>query len=184
MLYIDATCINYDGNAFDAALIAMVAALKNSTHSHSRVRYLYTDTLLARLPKAIFDENTGRTLCTRKEQIPLEITRLPISMTFGIFDGYAQALFFDYPNAYCLACPQNPPSDRPDIIRGAAARYDIHSDRRRTGRTRLSSAAWVGTAGYPTTVYRDNAESMRRASESNIRLVVKHISLRSCGLRP
>jgi hypothetical protein len=31
-LYIDALCINYDGNAFDAALLAMVAALKNSTH--------------------------------------------------------------------------------------------------------------------------------------------------------
>ncbi|KAF8257818.1 ribosomal protein S5 domain 2-type protein [Lactarius quietus] len=30
VLYIDATCINYDGNAFDAALIAMIAALKNS----------------------------------------------------------------------------------------------------------------------------------------------------------
>ena len=30
VLYVDATCINYDGNAFDAALIAMVAALKNS----------------------------------------------------------------------------------------------------------------------------------------------------------
>jgi exosome complex component RRP43 len=32
VLYVDATCINYDGNAFDAALIAMVAALKNSTN--------------------------------------------------------------------------------------------------------------------------------------------------------
>ena len=30
VLYVDATCINYDGNSFDAALIAMVAALKNS----------------------------------------------------------------------------------------------------------------------------------------------------------
>ncbi|KAI5994138.1 ribosomal protein S5 domain 2-type protein [Pisolithus albus] len=29
-LYVDATCINYDGNAFDAALLAMVAALRNS----------------------------------------------------------------------------------------------------------------------------------------------------------
>lgn len=29
VLYVDATCINYDGNAFDAALIAMIAALKN-----------------------------------------------------------------------------------------------------------------------------------------------------------
>jgi len=31
-LYVDATCINYDGNAFDATLLAMVAALKNSTY--------------------------------------------------------------------------------------------------------------------------------------------------------
>lgn len=31
VLYVDATCINYDGNAFDATLLAMVAALKNST---------------------------------------------------------------------------------------------------------------------------------------------------------
>lgn len=30
VLYVDATCINYNGNAFDATLIAMVAALKNS----------------------------------------------------------------------------------------------------------------------------------------------------------
>ena len=32
VLFVDATCINYDGNAFDAALIAMVAALKNSAN--------------------------------------------------------------------------------------------------------------------------------------------------------
>ena len=30
VLHVDATCINYDGNAFDATLLAMVAALKNS----------------------------------------------------------------------------------------------------------------------------------------------------------
>ena len=30
VLYVDATCINYDGNAFDATLLAMVAALRNS----------------------------------------------------------------------------------------------------------------------------------------------------------
>lgn len=29
-IYVDAVCINYDGNAFDATLLAMVAALKNS----------------------------------------------------------------------------------------------------------------------------------------------------------
>ena len=31
VLYVDATCINYDGNVLDATLIAMVAALQNST---------------------------------------------------------------------------------------------------------------------------------------------------------
>jgi exosome complex component RRP43 len=30
VLYVDVTCINYDGNVYDAALIAMVAALRNS----------------------------------------------------------------------------------------------------------------------------------------------------------
>ena len=29
VIYVDATCINYDGNVFDATLLAMVAALKN-----------------------------------------------------------------------------------------------------------------------------------------------------------
>jgi len=29
MLYVDAICINYDGNMFDATLIAMVSALFN-----------------------------------------------------------------------------------------------------------------------------------------------------------
>jgi exosome complex component RRP43 len=31
VLYVDAICINYDGNALDAALLAVVAALKNSS---------------------------------------------------------------------------------------------------------------------------------------------------------
>ncbi|KAH9983796.1 ribosomal protein S5 domain 2-like protein [Russula compacta] len=69
VLYVDATCINYDGNAFDAALIAMVAALKNTT-----------------LPKATYDEETGRTTCTRKSRAPLPLKRLPVSYTFGVFD--------------------------------------------------------------------------------------------------
>ena len=30
VLYVDATCINYDGNVFDAAFLAMIAALRNS----------------------------------------------------------------------------------------------------------------------------------------------------------
>ncbi|KAH6915988.1 ribosomal protein S5 domain 2-type protein [Coprinopsis sp. MPI-PUGE-AT-0042] len=71
-LYVDAICINYDGNAFDAALIAMVLALKNT-----------------RLPKARYEEHSGLTLCSRKEseKIPLIIETTPFAMTFGVFDG-------------------------------------------------------------------------------------------------
>ncbi|KAI0371452.1 ribosomal protein S5 domain 2-like protein [Pilatotrama ljubarskyi] len=70
VLYVDATCINYDGNAFDATLLAMVAALKNTT-----------------LPKATYNEETKRTICSRKIREPLQIGRLPTSFSFGIFDG-------------------------------------------------------------------------------------------------
>ncbi|KAI1795008.1 ribosomal protein S5 domain 2-like protein [Ganoderma leucocontextum] len=70
VLYVDATCINYDGNAFDATLLAMVAALKNT-----------------RLPKARFDEDRQQTICSRKTREPLALGRLPTSFSFGIFDG-------------------------------------------------------------------------------------------------
>ena len=29
-IYVDVVCINYDGNAFDAAVLAVMAALRNS----------------------------------------------------------------------------------------------------------------------------------------------------------
>ncbi|TFK69417.1 ribosomal protein S5 domain 2-like protein [Pluteus cervinus] len=73
VLYVDATCINYDGNAFDATLIAMVAALKNT-----------------KLPEARYEEfegGSGRTICSRKTRKPLSITCSPIAMSFGIFDS-------------------------------------------------------------------------------------------------
>ncbi|CDO77202.1 hypothetical protein BN946_scf184747.g15 [Trametes cinnabarina] len=70
VLYVDATCINYDGNAFDATLLAMVAALRNT-----------------RLPKATYYEDTKRTICSRKVMEPLQIGRLPTSFSYGIFDG-------------------------------------------------------------------------------------------------
>ncbi|KAJ7227164.1 ribosomal protein S5 domain 2-type protein [Mycena pura] len=70
VIYIDATCINYDGNVFDAALIAMVAALRNTM-----------------LPKATYNVETGQTSCTRTIAIPLQILKTPVSMTFGVFDA-------------------------------------------------------------------------------------------------
>ncbi|KAK1221075.1 hypothetical protein PQX77_016122 [Marasmius sp. AFHP31] len=77
VLYVDATCINYDGNAFDAAVLAMVSALR--------------DTLL---PQATYDEITGRTICsppTSKSKpgvrLQLDESRLPIGLSFGLFGG-------------------------------------------------------------------------------------------------
>jgi exosome complex RNA-binding protein Rrp42 (RNase PH superfamily) len=87
VLYVDATCINYNGNAYDATLVAMVAALKNSMCSIGGV-WLSLTFILARLPKATFDEDYGRTVWSRKTRVPLQVTRLPISMSFGIFDSY------------------------------------------------------------------------------------------------
>jgi len=70
VLYVDAICINYDGNAFDAALLAIVAALQD-----------------VKLPKATYNEETGKTTCSRKQLEPLRISRLPVSTTFGFFDS-------------------------------------------------------------------------------------------------
>ncbi|KAJ7364025.1 ribosomal protein S5 domain 2-type protein [Mycena albidolilacea] len=70
VLYVDATCINYDGNVFDAALIAMMAALRNTT-----------------LPKATYNVETGLTTCSRTAASPLQILKTPISFSFGVFDA-------------------------------------------------------------------------------------------------
>ncbi|KAG1886659.1 ribosomal protein S5 domain 2-type protein, partial [Suillus subluteus] len=68
-LYMDCTCINYDGNAFDAALLAMLGALRNTT-----------------LPKATYNEETGRTTCSRKTRLPVQLTRNFASTSFGVLD--------------------------------------------------------------------------------------------------
>ncbi|KAK2464837.1 hypothetical protein APHAL10511_003136 [Amanita phalloides] len=85
VLYVDAMCINYDGNVFDASLLAMVAALRNT-----------------RLPKPTFDEESGKTVCSRQDWIELELdpARLPVSMSFGTFDSshvFADPTAFEEP---------------------------------------------------------------------------------------
>ncbi|KDQ15468.1 hypothetical protein BOTBODRAFT_158330 [Botryobasidium botryosum FD-172 SS1] len=70
VLYIDATCINYDGNVIDATLIAVMAALKNT-----------------RIPVPTFDEEAGTTICSRVNKVSLTITRTPLSASFAVFDG-------------------------------------------------------------------------------------------------
>ncbi|WWD20524.1 hypothetical protein CI109_105000 [Kwoniella shandongensis] len=70
VIYIDVVCINYDGNAFDAAVLAVMAALKN-----------------ARLPRAKYDEDSGKTICSRTERHPLQLGRIPLSCSYGIFES-------------------------------------------------------------------------------------------------
>ena len=47
--------------------------------------------MTATLPKATYNEETGHTRCTRKVRVPLPLKRLPISYSFGVFDGYDSA---------------------------------------------------------------------------------------------
>ncbi|WVQ76534.1 hypothetical protein IAR50_006204 [Cryptococcus sp. DSM 104548] len=70
VLYIDVVCINYDGNAFDAAVLAVMAALRNT-----------------RLPQARYDDDSARTICSREESFPLTLGRIPLSASFGTFQS-------------------------------------------------------------------------------------------------
>jgi exosome complex component RRP43 len=97
VLYVDATCINYDGNLFDATLTAMVAALKNSMHWFHIAHYL-SENFAARLPEASYDEELERTTCSRKSTIPLQLTKTVVSSSFGLFDSSVLLLFSSPPN--------------------------------------------------------------------------------------
>jgi len=50
--------------------------------------------ITATLPKATYNEETGHTTCTRKTREPLPLKRLPISYSFGVFDGYGATFGF------------------------------------------------------------------------------------------
>ncbi|KAK1922907.1 ribosomal protein S5 domain 2-type protein [Papiliotrema laurentii] len=67
-IYIDVVCINYDGNAFDATVLAVMAALRNT-----------------RLPRANWNDETSKVVCVRDETYPLPLGRIPLSCSFGIF---------------------------------------------------------------------------------------------------
>lgn len=48
---------------------------------------LIVSNLEARLPKATFNEDTGRTTCSRKGKQPLDLKSMPVAMSFGVFDS-------------------------------------------------------------------------------------------------
>jgi exosome complex component RRP43 len=72
VLYIDIFYISIDGNAFDAAWLAVLAALRNSV-----------------LPRAFWDEDLETILCSDdpSEAHSLSLRGLPIPSTFAVFEG-------------------------------------------------------------------------------------------------
>jgi exosome complex component RRP43 len=70
VLYIDIFFISFDGNPFDAAWAATVAALKDTT-----------------IPQARYDPDRELVICTRNNPKPLNISSMPIACTAGVFTG-------------------------------------------------------------------------------------------------
>jgi exosome complex component RRP43 len=70
-LYVDLYCLDYDGNVFDACLVALLAALAN-----------------VRLPTArVVPKDEGFTVVTSgTAKIRLPIRHFPIPLSFAIFD--------------------------------------------------------------------------------------------------
>ncbi|RIA82903.1 exosc8 protein [Glomus cerebriforme] len=68
VLFADIVCVNYDGNVFDACVIALISALMN-----------------VRLPKAFYED--GLVKATEEKSITLSIIRTPYSASFAMFDG-------------------------------------------------------------------------------------------------
>lgn len=66
-LYIDVLFVSFDGNPFDAAWAAIVAALRDT-----------------KLPRAWWDADREMVLCSRKESSGLKLTGLPVACTAGV----------------------------------------------------------------------------------------------------
>ncbi|KAF2800724.1 hypothetical protein K505DRAFT_320257 [Melanomma pulvis-pyrius CBS 109.77] len=75
VLYIDVFFISLDGNAFDAAWLAMLAALGGT-----------------RLPRAFWDEELEMVLCDDDVALArgLRLRGLPVPSTFAVFEGRAE----------------------------------------------------------------------------------------------
>ena len=79
-------CINYDGNAFDAAVLAVMAALKSSKSLTFALKGSKADDV-ATLPSVRYDDESGRAKITGPERRSLPLGSLPLSCTFGIFQS-------------------------------------------------------------------------------------------------
>eukprot|EP01102_Stenamoeba_stenopodia_P021889 TRINITY_DN893_c0_g6_i1.p1 TRINITY_DN893_c0_g6~~TRINITY_DN893_c0_g6_i1.p1 ORF type:complete len:302 (-),score=93.33 TRINITY_DN893_c0_g6_i1:261-1097(-) len=70
-LYADLYCLDYDGNLFDASLLALLAALQN-----------------VRLPKAKITEDELDVQIIEERVTPLKLKDLPVALTFASIDGH------------------------------------------------------------------------------------------------
>ncbi|KAM0326181.1 hypothetical protein ACHAQA_006778 [Verticillium albo-atrum] len=77
VLYIDIYFISFDGNPFDAAWAAMLAALRNT-----------------KLPAARWDVDREIVLCSRAEQKPLTLSGFPIATSAAVFQGKEAGQFW------------------------------------------------------------------------------------------
>ncbi|KAF4509898.1 hypothetical protein G6O67_001834 [Ophiocordyceps sinensis] len=70
VLYIDLLFISFDGNPFDAAWAATVAALKDT-----------------KIPRARYDADREFVICSRKDPISLTLNGMPVACTAAVFTG-------------------------------------------------------------------------------------------------
>ncbi|RDA89196.1 hypothetical protein CP532_0502 [Ophiocordyceps camponoti-leonardi (nom. inval.)] len=70
VLFIDIIFISFDGNAFDTAWAAVLAALSDT-----------------KLPRATYDADKELVFCTRKDPRPLTMTGMPVACTVAVFTG-------------------------------------------------------------------------------------------------
>ncbi|CAI2171870.1 12491_t:CDS:2 [Funneliformis geosporum] len=68
VLFADIVCVNYDGNIFDACVMALISALAD-----------------VKLPKAVYED--GLVKATEEKIIALSFIRTPYSISFAMFDG-------------------------------------------------------------------------------------------------
>ncbi|PFH56726.1 hypothetical protein XA68_16102 [Ophiocordyceps unilateralis] len=70
VLFIDLVFISFDGNPFDAAWTAVLAALRDT-----------------KLPRTSYDADKEFVFCSRKDPRPLTMTTMPVACTVAVFTG-------------------------------------------------------------------------------------------------
>ncbi|XP_045595920.1 exosome complex component RRP43 [Procambarus clarkii] len=74
-LYCDVVCINYDGNLYDAAVIALMAALQN-----------------VKLPAVSYDEENDKASVELERTLPISLKAKPVASTFTVYSDSIQLM--------------------------------------------------------------------------------------------